>query len=94
MNLPVYMTLLRTERTKAKDALKGLKAIPENHNPNLKVYYIANVFGEWDHCVWFEDDNPEHAMDFVQNWIAKIPGITQTYTLPTTPIKEYWKRYK
>jgi len=94
MNLPLYITLLRTERTRTKDALKGPKALPENHNPNLKVYYVANLFSEWDNCVWFEVDNHEHTMDFVQNRIAKIPGIVQTCTLPTTSINKYFRRWK
>jgi hypothetical protein len=90
----MYMTLVRTERTKTKDTLKWLKDLPENYNPNLRIYYVANVFGEWDNCVWFEAENHEFAMDFVQNKIAKIPGIAHTYTLPTTPINEYFKRWK
>jgi len=93
-DLPMYVTLLRTERTRTRDALKQLKDLPENYNPNLRIYYVANVFGEWDNCVWFEADNHEHAMNFVQNKIATIPGIIHTYTLPTTPINEYFKRWK
>ncbi len=94
LSLPLYMTLLRTDRARAKDAWKGLKALPENHSSNLRVWYVASVFGEWDSCVWFEVDKPEHAMDFVQNEISKIPGIIHTYTLPTTPINEYWKHWQ
>ena len=88
------MTLLRIERTKAKDALKGLKALPKNYKRNLKIYYVANVFGEWDNCVWFETNDHDHAMNFVQNKISTIPGVTHTYTLPTTPINDYFKRWK
>ena len=94
MKLPVYMTLLKTERTRTKDALRCLKDLPENYNPNLRIYYVANVFGDWDNCVWFEADNHDYAMDFVQNKLAKVPGIINTYTLPTTPINSYFKYRK
>lgn len=92
--MPVYMTLLRTDRTKTNDALKGLGDLPKNYKRNLTVYYIANVFGEWDNCIWFEASDHDHAMDFVQNKIATIPGIIHTYTLPTTPINNYFERQK
>jgi len=94
MNLPVYMTLLRIDRTRSKDSLKGLKALPKTWKRNTKVYYVANVFGEWDNCVWFEANNHDHAMNFVQNKISTIQGVIRTYTLPTTPIKQYVKGWK
>jgi uncharacterized protein with GYD domain len=75
--------------------LKGLKNLPKKtSNPGVKVYYIANVFGEWDNCVWFEANNHEHAMEFVQNHLSTITGVIHTYTLPTTPIQEYYKHWK
>ena len=92
MNLPVYMTLLRVDRPKTKNALKSLKALPKTWRNNTKVYYVANVFGEWDNCVWFEADNHDHAMNFVQDKISTIPGVNHTYTLPTTPIRKYFRR--
>jgi len=93
-DLPMYMTLVKTERARTKDTLKWLKDLPENYNPNLRIYYVANVFGEWDNCVWFDANNHDYAMEFVQNNIAKIPGIVHTYTLPTTAINNYFKRQK
>ena len=92
MNLPVYMTLLRIDPTKVQNTLKGLKALPKTLKPNTKVYYVANVFGEWDNCVWFEANDHDHAMNFVQDKISTIPGVIRTYTLPTTPINQYFKR--
>ena len=90
-----YWTLLRIDRTKTANAMKGLKNLPKkSKNPNVKVYYIANVFGEWDNCVWYEAVNHEHAMMYVQNTLSKISGVVHTYTLPTTPIQEYYKTWK
>lgn len=90
-----YWTLLRIDRTKTADALKWMKNLPkENKKPHIKVYYVANIFGEWDNCVWFEAENHDHAMNYVQNKLAKIPGVVHTYTLPTTPIQEYYRHWK
>jgi len=93
--MPLYWTFMRIDRTKTTNALKGLKALPKkSKNPGVKVYYVGNVFGEWDNCVWYEANNHEHAMEFVQHNLAPIPGVVHTYTLPTTPIQEYWKHWK
>ena len=93
--MPFFWTFLKVNRAKTASAIRGLKKLPKKSpNPGIKVYYVANVFGEWDNCVWFEADNHDYAMDFVQNKLAKIPGIVQTYTLPTTPINEYFTRRK
>ncbi len=90
-----YWTLLKVDRTKAANALKGLKRLPkESPNPGIRVYYIANVFGEWDNCVWFEAKNNKHAIEYVQNTLSKIPGIVCTHTLPTSPVREYYKDWK
>jgi uncharacterized protein with GYD domain len=93
--LPHYWTFCKVERTKATNALNGLKKLPKvSPNPGIKVYYVGNVFGEWDNCVWFEANDNTHAMEYVQNTLSKIPGIVHTYTCPTSPIHEYYKNWK
>lgn len=92
MNLAVFMTFLRIDPTKVQNTLKGLKALPKTWKTNTRVYYVANVFGEWDNTVWFEANDHDHAMNFVQNKISTVPGMIRTYTLPTTPINQYFKR--
>ena len=91
IDLPMYVTLLRVDRTRTNDCLRHLKTLPEKTNPSINIYYVANVFGEWDNCIWFESNDNDHAMTFVQNKLATIPGVILTYTMPTSPIKEYYK---
>ncbi len=94
-DLPFYWTLLKVDRTKTTTTLNGFKKLSkESPNPGIKVYYVGNVFGEWDNCVWYWANNNEHAMNYVQNTLSKIPGVAYTYTLPTTPIHEYYKEWK
>ena len=95
MILPFYWTLLKVDRTKTATTLNGLKKLPKKSpNPGIKVYYVGNIFGEWDNCIWFWANNNQHAMKYAQKTLAKIPGVTYTYTLPTTPIHEYYKEWK
>ena len=92
MNMPIYMTLLRTDPNRTTKVSTSLKNLPKTWKTNTRLYYVANVFGEWDQCIWFETDNHDHAMNFVQSKISTIPGVTRTYTLPTTPIRKYFRR--
>jgi hypothetical protein len=52
-----------------------------------------NVFGDWDCGLWFDAKSHEQALNFVHDKIYPIPGVTETYVMPTSPIKEYitWK---
>ena len=90
----MYLTLLRIDRTKTNDCKRHLNALPEKPSHEINVYYIANVFGEWDTCVWFESNDNDHAMTFVQDKLATIPGVILTYTMPTAPIKDYFKTWR
>ncbi len=91
--MPMYMTFLKVDRTKTHDCLRHLKDLPEKPNAGINVWYVANVFGDWDNCVWYETNDNTYAIDWVQHQLANIPGVVQTYTLPTTPIKEYYKHW-
>jgi len=93
--LPFYWTFLKIDRAKTVNAMNGLKKLPKKSpNPGIKVWYIANVFGEWDNCIWFEANDNKHAMEYVQDTLAKIQGVVHTYTLPMAPIREYYKEWK
>jgi uncharacterized protein with GYD domain len=48
-----------------------------------------NVFGEWDFAVWFEANNNDSAVHFVGEKLRSIEGVTETLTMPATPVKEY-----
>ncbi len=90
-----YWTWLKVDRSKASEATNGLKKLPKKSpNPGIKVYYVANVFGEWDNFVWFEADDNKHAIEYVQKTLSKIPGVTYTSTYPSAPIREYYKDWK
>jgi len=71
--------------------VRELKNLPEKPTTGVTLHYTYNVFGAWDACIWFEADTHDNAMNFVQNKIRPITGVVETYTMPTTSIKEYKK---
>ena len=88
-----YFVLLKTDPTRTNDVVQKLRSLPERPFNGVRLYYTMNCFGNYDLSIWFEAENHDGVIDFVQNKICTIPGILQTHTVPTTPIKEYinWK---
>lgn len=80
---------MKMDPSKTSEAKRWLNDLPENPSPGVKLHYIFNVFGDWNTCIWFQADNDDQATHFVKNKIAKIPGVTKTYTLPSTILREY-----
>jgi len=87
--LPPYLLLVKINPEHTGDFVRNLKNLPENPVTGVTLYWTYNIFGTWDICIWFEADNHDNAMNFIQNKIRPIPGVIETYTMPTTPIKEY-----
>jgi uncharacterized protein with GYD domain len=88
-----YFVLLKTDPTRTHEVTQKLRNFPQNPSQGITLYYTMNCFGNWDLSIWFEAENHDSVIDFVQNKVCQIPGVLQTYTIPTTPIKEYvnWK---
>jgi len=89
-----YLVLLKINPAKANDVWTALKHLPQKPWNGVELYYTMNVFGNWDAGLWFYAKNHDYAIDFVHNKIYPINGITETHTIPTTPIKEYTKNWK
>ena len=89
-----YLVLLKIDPTKTRDVLNAFKRLPKNPHPGVNLYWTMNLFGTWDTGIWFYAKNHDQAMNFVQKKICAIPGIHDTYTMPTTPIKEYTESLK
>jgi len=87
--LPIYLLLVKINPVQTNDVIRALKNLPETPTTGVTLHYTYNVFGAWDTAVWFEAESHDNAMDFVQNKIRPIPGVVETYTMPTTSIKEY-----
>lgn len=80
---------MKIDPSKTGEAKRDLKSLPENPGLGVKLHYSFNVFGDWDACIWFQADNDDQATHFIKDRIAKIPGVTKTYILPSTILREY-----
>jgi len=87
--LTKYLVLLKIDPAKTRDALTSFKNLPKNPIQGVDLHWTMNVFGTWDIGIWFNAKNHDQAMNFVHDKIYPIPGVLETYTIPTTSIKEY-----
>jgi len=85
----MYLLLVKIRPEDTGNFVRDLKNLPEKPTTGVTLHYTYNVFGAWDACIWFEADTHDNAMNFVQNKIRPITGVIETYTMPTTSIKEY-----
>jgi len=84
-----YTLLAKVEHTRNDEIRQHLNKLQRNPYQGVTLYCTFDVFGDWDICLWFSADDNDHAIKFVKDYIANIPGVVRTYTLPATPIKEY-----
>jgi uncharacterized protein with GYD domain len=57
----------------------------------VKLEEAYQVFGEWDFALLFQADTNANALHFVSDKIRLIEGVTETFTIPLSPIKDYRK---
>jgi hypothetical protein len=80
-----YLVLLKLSPSKILEATEQLRKIPEKVIEGIDTYYTISIFGAWDIGVWFKADDDALALDFVHNKLRKIPGVIDSYVLPTFP---------
>jgi uncharacterized protein with GYD domain len=57
----------------------------------IKLEEAYQVFGQWDFAVLFQADTNANALHFVGDKIRLIEGVTETFTIPLAPIRNYSK---
>ncbi len=80
-----YLVLLKLDQGKIVEAIKSLRHLPENPSPGVNLQYLMNIFGTWDVAMWFNAENPNKAMDFIQKKIAGVSGVADAHTVSTFP---------
>ena len=68
-----------------------LMAFEETPMEGVKLEEAYQVFGEWDFAVLFQADANANALRFVGDRIRLIEGVTETFTIPLAPLKDYRK---
>ena len=80
-----YLVLLKLDKGKVVKAIKSLRGLPGKPSPGVNLQYLMNIFGTWDVAMWFNAENPNKAVDFIQKKIGGISGVVDAYTVPTFP---------
>ena len=68
-----------------------LMEFSQNPMEGVKLEEAYQVFGEWDFAVLFQADSNAVALHFVGDRIRLIEGVTETFTIPLAPLKDYRK---
>jgi uncharacterized protein with GYD domain len=84
-----YLVLIKLNPSKTEPFYNALNQISETPSEGVRMNAAYNVFGEWDFAVWFEANNNDSAVHFVGEKLRSIEGVTETLTMPATPVKEY-----
>jgi uncharacterized protein with GYD domain len=86
-----YLLMIKLSPNMAAKLYEPLMQFSEKPVQGIKLEEAYQVFGEWDFAVLFQADTNFDALHFVSDKIRLIEGVTETFTIPLAPIKNYCK---
>jgi uncharacterized protein with GYD domain len=86
-----YLLMIKLSPNMAAKLYEPLMQFSEKPVQGIKLEEAYQVFGEWDFAVLFQADTNIDALHFVSDKIRLIEGVTETFTIPLAPIKNYNK---
>jgi uncharacterized protein with GYD domain len=86
-----YLLLIKLSPNMAAKLYEPLMEYNETPMEGVKLEEAYQVFGEWDFAILFQADTNANALQFVSDRIRLIEGVTETFTIPLAPIKNYQK---
>ena len=86
-----YLLMIKLSPNMAAKLYGPLMEFGEEPIEGVKLEEAYQVFGQWDFAVLFQADTNETALHFVSDKIRLIEGVTETFTIPLAPIKDYRK---
>lgn len=92
--MPEYLVLLKLNPGRLLDTLGAIRSLPAMPVPGVDICYSMNIFGVWDVGIWINADNSGQALEFVQNRVKDMTGVTEVYTVPTFPHANLKKKGK
>lgn len=93
MEKPVqkYLLMIKLSPNMAAKLHEPLMQFNEKPVQGIKLEEAYQVFGQWDFAVLFQAETNASALHFVSDKIRLIEGVTETFTIPLAPIKNYRK---
>jgi uncharacterized protein with GYD domain len=86
-----YLLMIKLSPNMAAKLHDPLMQFSEKPVQGIKLEEAYQVFGQWDFAVLFQADTNAAALHFVSDKIRLIEGVTETFTIPLAPIKDYRK---
>jgi uncharacterized protein with GYD domain len=86
-----YLLMIKLSPNMAAKLYEPLMQFNEKPVKGIKLEEAYQIFGEWDFAVLFQADTNAEALRFVSDKIRLIEGVTETFTIPMSPIKDYRK---
>ena len=86
-----YLLMIKLSPHMAAKLYEPLMEFSQKPMEGVKLEEAYQVFGEWDFAVLFQADTNTNALHFVSDKIRLIEGVTETFTIPLVPIKDYRK---
>jgi hypothetical protein len=83
--MPEFLVLLKLNPTKIIEALDAVRNLEEKPVSGVNLLYSINIFGSWDAGVWINSNENAKALEFVQNKLRSLEGVTEVYPIPTFP---------
>lgn len=80
-----YLILLKLNPKKLTDTIGSLRQLSNKPIDGVNLRYTMNVFGVWDVGMWINAEGSDQALEFIQNKVKNMAGITEVYTVPTFP---------
>jgi uncharacterized protein with GYD domain len=84
-----YLLMIKLSPNMAAKLYEPLMQFSEKPVHGIKLEEAYQVFGQWDFAVLFQADTNVDALHFVSDKIRLIEGVTETFTIPLAPIKNY-----
>jgi len=86
-----YLLMIKLSPNMAAKLYEPLMEYSEKPTEGVKLEEAYQVFGQWDFAILFQADTNSNALHFVGDKIRLIEGVTETFTMPLAPIKNYRK---
>ena len=86
-----YLLMIKLSPNMAAKIYEPLMEFNQKPMQGIKLEEAYQVFGQWDFAVLFQADTNANALHFVGDKIRLIEGVTETFTIPLAPIRNYRK---
>ena len=86
-----YLVMIKLSPNMAAKLHEPLMQFTEEPMKGVKLEEAYQVFGQWDFAILFQSNTNATALQFVSDKLRLIEGVTETFTIPLAPIKDYRK---